>query len=195
MSRNVLAQVFVHTVLLLPLSKGLLIAESLPASQQHFESAESLGTVRLVPPPGWQMADTKTLPKNVRLMVVGKGKGQFPPSINLATENYNGTLKDYLKLVKSINAAKGVEWKDLGKIQTEAGEGSLSQIDTKLQWGDVKMLHTILVRKGVVYIVTVAALKEEFPSLYQPFFNSMRSLTIDEDGVLPMKEDILFFSK
>lgn len=121
-------------------------------------------------------------------MVVGKGKGQFPPSINLATEPYKGTLKEYLKLVKSINAAKGVEWKDLGKIKTEAGEGSLSQVDTKMQWGDVRMLHTILVRKGTVYIVTAAALKEEFPSLYQPFFNSMRSLSIEEDESIGPKK-------
>lgn len=190
MSKNMLTQVFVSAVLLLATSKGILIAEPTPPPRQHSESAESLGTVRIVPPPGWQMADTKTLAKNVKLMVVGKGKGQFPPSINLATESYNGTLKDYLKLVKSINAAKGIEWKDLGKIQTEAGEGNLSQVDTKLQWGDVRMLHTILVRKGMVYIVTAAALKEEFPSLYQPFFNSMRSLSIDEEGSLEVKEEI-----
>lgn len=190
MLKNMLTSFFASTILLLALSGGVLVAEATSAPQNLFESTEVVETVRIVPPAGWQMADTKTLAKNVKLMVVGQGKGQFPPSINLATETYRGTLKDYLKLVKSINAAKGIEWKDLGKIQTEAGEGSLSQIDTKLQWGDVRMLHTILMRDGLVYIVTAAALKDEFPPLYQPFINSMRSLSIDENSFPEQKEEI-----
>lgn len=128
------------------------------------------------PPTGWRLADSSALPSSVKVMVVGKGEKEFPPSINLGTEQFAGTLQEYLKVVKSINTAQGAAWKDLGMIKTEAGEASLSQLDTKTQWGDVRMMHVILVRNGVVYIMTAAALKDEFPKHYQDFFNSMKTL-------------------
>lgn len=155
---------------------------SLEASEAAIDqtvNAETPGAVYFIPPKGWRLADTNMLGKNVQLMVVGTGKAGFPPSINLTTENYQGNLKDYLKIVKSINEAKGNTWKDLGKIQTDAGEGSLSQLDTKMQWGDVRMLHTIVIKDNVVYILTAAALRDEYPSYYKEFFESMRSLHIN----------------
>lgn len=142
--------------------------------------AKSPQAVYFTPPEGWRQAESKSLSPNVKIMVVGKGKGEFPPSINLAVEPYKGTLKDYLKIVKSINASKGGNWKDLGKIRTDAGEGSLSQLDTKLQWGDVRMLHAIVSKNNTIYIMTAAALREEFPAYYKQFFDAMRSLHIND---------------
>lgn len=127
-------------------------------------------------PTGWHSAETKDLPKSVKTMLVGKGSHEFPPSMNLGTEEYKGTLKDYLKKVKDINAAAGHEWKDLGLIDTKAGKASLSQLDSKTKWGNVRMMHLILLKDGVIYIVTAAALKEEFPKFYKDFFASFRSL-------------------
>lgn len=141
---------------------------------------KSPGAVYFTPPEGWRQADAKSLSPNVKIMVVGKGKGEFPPSINLAIEPYKGTLKDYLKIVKTINASKGGDWKDLGKIRTDAGEGSLSQLDTKMQWGDVRMLHTIVSKNNTIYIMTAAALRDEFPAYYKQFFDAMRSLHVNE---------------
>lgn len=128
------------------------------------------------PPPGWKNADCASLPKQVELMVVGKGAGDFPPSISLATEVYSGTLKQYLKRVKELNASKGFEWKDLGNIKTQAGNVSLSQTDSQSQWGNIRMMHVMLKKDDTIFILTAAALKEEFPKFYKEIFTSLRSI-------------------
>lgn len=139
------------------------------------------GVVFFTPPPKWMLADSKALPAHVRIMVVGQGPSSFPPSINLSLEPYAGTLKQYLKIVKNMNASQGYEWKDLGTIQTQAGIGSLSQVDTKSHWGIVRLMHVILVKNGKVYILTASALKDEFSTFYKDFFAAMRSLRIAND--------------
>ena len=142
------------------------------------ENAPIDTTASFTPPSGWKLAESQDLPKNVKAMVVGKGSGNFPPSINLTTEDFSGTLKDYLKIVKKINQSNGAAWKDLGTIKTAAGKASFSQVDTKTEWGLIRMMHVILVEKGVAYIMTAAAPKEEFGTFYKDFFDSMRSLKI-----------------
>lgn len=132
------------------------------------------------PPEGWRYADDKELSPSIKVMVIGKGGYEYPPSINLGTEEFKGTLKDYLKIVKTLNQNLGKEWKDLGKIRTEAGIASLSQSDIKTEWGDVRMMHVILVKSGMAYIMTAASRKEEFPKFYKEFFASMRSLKIEK---------------
>lgn len=133
-------------------------------------------SITFTPPQGWKIADAAELPKSVKVMVVGKGEREYPPSINLGTENYNQPLNDYLKRIKEINVANGTEWKNLGPIQTQAGEANLSQVDIKTQWGDVRMMHVILLKDNVVYILTASALKSEFAKFYKDFFESLQSL-------------------
>ncbi len=151
------------------------------ASELPSPDLKTPGAVYFIPPSGWQLAQSEKVNPNVQLLVVGKGNGALPPSINLTAEPYKGTLKDYLKLVKSINDSKGNVWKDIGKIKTDAGEGSLSQVDTKIRGEDVRMMHMILAKNGVVYILTAAAMKEEFPSFYKQFFDAMSSFHINEE--------------
>lgn len=178
--------------LLLALSVGLIgishgaAAEEEEASQPNnfFEKTAEIkepGAVLFTPPEGWMMADAKALPASVKIMVVGQGEHEFPPSINLGVEEFTGTLKDYLKTIKAINDSQGAEWKDLGTIRTEAGNASLSQVDSKTEWGDVRMMHVVLVKNKHAFILTAAALKEEFPRFYKDFFRSMRSLRINKD--------------
>lgn len=138
------------------------------------------GAVLFSPPENWFLADPKALPAHVKIMVVGKGASEYPPSMNLATEKYNGTLKQYLKIIKTINENNGYEWKDLGTIRTEAGEASLSQVDIKSKWGTERLMHVIMLRDGTVYILSAAALKDEFPKFYREFFTAMRSLRINK---------------
>lgn len=157
----------------------ILIPFCLTADNSVLTSPEEKGTVMFDPPSGWLMADPDKLPENVLVMVVGKGEHEFPPSINLSTEEYSGTLKEYLKIVKEINDGQGADWKDLGTVRTQAGEASLSQVDIETEWGYVKMMHVILIRDEVTYILTAAALKEEFPKFYKDFFNSLRSLSFN----------------
>lgn len=138
------------------------------------------GHLLFTPPSGWRNADANALPKQAHLMVVGKGLHEFPPSITLASESYKGSVKDYLKIVKKLSASKGDHWKDLGTIRTEAGNASLSQTDTQSQWGEVKMMHVILKKEDTIYILTAAALKEEFPKFYKEIFATLRSLKFSQ---------------
>lgn len=138
--------------------------------------------VLFTPPSGWHLADITTLNlPHVKVMVVGKGPTHLPPSMNLSTEPYKGTLKQYLKTVKNMNAAKGDEWKDLGTIRTEAGNASLSQVDTKSQWGNMRLMQVILLKNQHIYILTASALKDEFSLFYKDFFAAMRSLRVAKD--------------
>lgn len=151
------------------------------AIQENFtELAKEPGAVMFTPPEGWLLADPKALPPSIKVMVVGKGSYEYPPSMNLAIDTTSGNLKQYLKIVKEINDKMGAEWKDLGTIRTEAGDASLSQVDTKTVWGVERQMQVILVKNGTVYILTAAALKDEFPKFYKDFFNSMRSLRINK---------------
>lgn len=156
----------------------LLAAPSSLTAIKNEELKEDVAS--FTPPPGWNLADPKSvnLPPRVQVMVIGKGASTFPPSMNLSSEPYQGTLKQYLQIVKGINQEKGSEWKDLGQIRTQAGPASLSQVDTKSQWGEVRLMHTILLKNGKIYILTASALKSEFSLYYQDFFNAMRSFRI-----------------
>lgn len=157
------------------------VAQKKSNSQSAEESViDYSSSVTFVPPAGWRVADPESLPKNVKIMVVGKGRHEYPPSMNLSTENFKGTLKDYLKIVKNINEAQKSEWKDLGFLKTEAGEASLSQVDSKTEWGHTRLMHVITVKDGTVYILTAAALKDEFGQFYKDFFKSMKSLKINK---------------
>ena len=135
------------------------------------------------PPKGWRLADSASLPPTVKVMVVGKGQYPFPPSMNLSTEPYKGTLKQYLKTIKSMNDSQGYEWKDLGMMETQAGPASLSQVDTQTEWGNVRMMHVILLKNERIYILTSSALRDEFSKFYKDFFNAMKSLKLNTNFI------------
>lgn len=150
---------------------------------EYTKNAEVPGALLFTPPEGWYVSDPKILPKRVKVMVIGKGLSEYPPSINLGMEPYKNTVKDYLKTVKAINEAQGSEWKDLGNIQTQAGNASLSQVDLKTEWGDVRLMHVILQKSGMLYVITAAALKDEFPVYYKDFFTAFRSIRFNKEAL------------
>lgn len=149
--------------------------------EEKKETTDQL-SVMFTPPQGWRLADKKTLPKHVLVMVVGKGTKDYPPSMNLGYDNFQGSLKEYFKIIKEINASQGCQLKDLGMIPTQAGPASLSQFDEKTSWGEVRQMHAIVLKDGVAYILTASALKEEFANYYQEFFKSMQTLRF---GTMP----------
>lgn len=130
------------------------------------------------PPKNWKSVELDKLSPAVKMMLIGTGKENFPPSITLAVEPFSGTLKDYLKIVKNMNIAEKTEWKDLGKIKTGAGSASLSQYDENSNWGVTRTMTTILVKNGNAYILSATALKSEFSGYYKDFFAAMRSLDL-----------------
>lgn len=153
-----------------------LLAFTLFASLSSFAEEEMQASFAV--PEGWRYADQKSLPKHVKVMVIGKGSHEMPPSINLGVEPFDGTLSDYLKIVKNFNASQGDAWKDLGTVETNSGPASLSQVEIKTEWGTLKQMHVIVKEKGMIYILTAAALKQEFPRFYPTFFTSLKSLKI-----------------
>lgn len=140
------------------------------------------------PPEGWMIADPAQLPASVRLMAVGKGKKDFPPSLNLASERFKGSIEDYHKIIKEINQSQGFQWKKLGKLDSPAGSLALSQADTVNEWGQVQLLHGVVLVDGVVHIVTGAALKEEFGQFRATFINAMKSLRVNPGAIAMVKD-------
>lgn len=155
---------------------SLLTCGTILSGAEPEKKESELTSVMFTPPPGWRLAEKSTLPKHVLAMVVGKGAKEYPPSMNLGYDPYKGSIKDYMKLIKEINASQGCELKDLGTIQTAAGVATLSQFDEKTSWGEVRQMHAILLKDGIAYILTASALKEEFSKFYQEFFKSMQTL-------------------
>ncbi len=150
-------------------------------SNYHTSGIDEPGSLLMTCPKGWQAADPAALPQKVKFMIVGKGKGSYPPSINLGLEPFKGSLEDYLNMVKQVNESLGAEWKDLGKIKTKAGHASLSQVDMNTEWGAVRLMHVILVKNRTVYVITAGALKNEFHLHYKDFFNAMKSIRFNPD--------------
>lgn len=178
-------------------------SEQIPAHQSKAPAApfKSLSSSEenehiafFTPPSDWHLAETDKLAKSVKVMVIGKAKSSFPPSMNLATQPYAHSLKKYLSLVKDKNKAEGYEWKDLGTIKTKAGVASLSQVDTRTEWGTVRLMHVILLKKGHIYILTASALANEFAFYYKDFFDAMKSLTVYQTlyEILPQNERNIF---
>lgn len=150
--------------------------EAVSSAPTSVHSASQM--ITFVPPTGWRQVDKSKLTPNVLAMVVGKGSREFPPSINLAVHRESGTLKEFLRFVKQVNEADGIEWKDLGLIRTQSGDAALSQLDARTEWGVVREMQVILIHENDAYILTAASLKDEFSKFYKEFFASLRSLKL-----------------
>lgn len=144
--------------------------------QENLNAPEGMS---FTPPDGWRFVEPSALPPNVKVMAVGKGKGDFPPSINLGFDTYQGSIKEYVKKIKAINKEDGVSTKDLGKVKTSAGSAALIQVDFKSKWGDERQLQAIFLHNNKAWILTCSALKKEFPSYYKTFFEAIRSFAIN----------------
>lgn len=145
----------------------------------YLNADESIAS--FTPPAGWGLADESKLPPSVRCMVIGKGKGSFPPSINLAVEPFAGTTEDYLKIVKRLNQKNEGHWRELGPLKSAAGTLQLSQLDSSSEWGSVRMIHAIIVADGNAYILTAASIKEEFFNYQKDFFRSFSSFSLKKE--------------
>ncbi|MBI3508761.1 MAG: hypothetical protein HY069_03935 [Chlamydiia bacterium] len=134
------------------------------------------------PPEHWQMMDPNHLSPNVEVMFLGQPENNFCPSINLAMEETEATLKEYFKGVKEYHKnAKEETWRDLGKFAFSCGEGRLTEITTQSPSGELRMLQAIFVKNKKAYIVTTASLKSEFMKHQGGFLEAIRSLTIVND--------------
>lgn len=144
------------------------------------------------PPKGWDAASPEIAATHVKVGFIGPNKKGFSPSVNLATEDVGDiTLEGYIKAVKAIYERNPQNrWRQLGKIRTQAGDSSLTEIDSKTEWGDIRLMQMIFLKDKVAYIVTAAALKEEFGGYTRDFQRAFQSFTITDDlfGQIPGTE-------
>lgn len=136
-----------------------------------------------VPPQSWEIAQLKTPSPHVKIGFLGKGTTEFRPSINLATEqNVGVTLKGYVKAVKEQHKAEsGTEVRDLGFFPMKCGKGQLIELTNSSPWGQVKVLQILFVEDNTAYILTAAALKEEFLKFQKELLQSFSTLTLTDD--------------
>jgi hypothetical protein len=134
------------------------------------------------PPQGWEIADPKSLSSRVKIAFLkNTGKG-FCPSLNLAVEETSVSLSDYLKAVRAIHEQdRNNQWRALGKVRTEAGLAQLTEIDSTTEWGPIRILQLILLKEGHAYVLTAAALRDEFSKFYKEFQSAFRSVTLSTD--------------
>ncbi|MGB7978033.1 MAG: hypothetical protein WCF19_02605 [Chlamydiales bacterium] len=140
-----------------------------------------------LPPAGWEIAQLKNRSPHIEIGFIGKGTGEFRPSINLAVEEIDGSLKDYVKAVKNLQSADPtIQWRDLGKLSMKSGQGRLTEMTNSSPWGDLKILQAFFVEEGKAYILTAAVLKEDFLKFQSQLLQSFRSLAIIEDLWTPI---------
>lgn len=136
-----------------------------------------------IPPSGWEAAQLKNPSPHVKIGFVGKGTGEFRPSINLAVEeDVDLSLKEYVKTVKELQTAEPlVQWRDLGPFPMKCGEGRLIEITNSTAWGEIKILQALFAADQKAYILTAAVLKEDFLKFQKDLLKSLTSLTLTDD--------------
>lgn len=135
-----------------------------------------------IPPSGWEIAQIDKLSPYVQIGFVGKGTSLFRPSINLALEDVDTPLKEYVKAVKQIHLSEpNTKWRDLGKFPMNGGEGRLTEITSLSPLGEVKILQAIYVKDQTAYILSAAVLKEDLLKIQSQLLKSFQSLRIVPD--------------
>lgn len=142
-----------------------------------------------LPPTGWEIAHLKTPSPHILVGFIGKGSTDFCPSINLAIEEVDVPLKEYVKAVKEIHLADPkTKWRDLGKFAMQAGVGRLTEISNPSPWGEMKIFQAIVVKENKAYILTAAVLKQDLPKFQAEILSSLRSATLIPDLWTPIAD-------
>lgn len=134
------------------------------------------------PPDDWEFAHPTAHSSFVKVGFLGKGSTPFRPSINMAIEIIDVNAKEYLKAVKEIHLAEPeTSWRDLGRFTTKAGEARLTEITNQGAAGEIKMLQMILVKGSYAYILTGAAIKQDYLNMQGIFTKTFQSFALTED--------------
>jgi hypothetical protein len=135
------------------------------------------------PPKDWVCASLKDRSEQVRIGFVGKGKNPFfHPSINLAIEEVDVSLKEYIQAVKKIHKRDPLmHIRDLGDSHCAMGNAHLLELTSKTPYGDARILQFLCLHKKKAYVLTAAFLKEETCALSSQILNSFHSLTMVEE--------------
>ncbi len=151
-------------------------------SQANATQNKSIIYATFIPPTKWNAVDESLLSPRVLAAYVNRSSTGFLPSINLAIENTDLTLKEYLRHAKALHQSDTkTRWRELGQFLTKTGKGQLTAIDTESKWGPVRMLQLIMMANKKAYILTASASKADFPFFHGQFKNAFSSFAITED--------------
>ena len=147
-------------------------------------------TYYFVPPPKWECSDPTKLSKYVAIAFVGKSKASFHPSINLASEKTEATLKEYIKAIKaSYQNDRNVTLVSIGQLQNQlGGETELLEIIQPSPLGDICLLQCVTKLNEDIFVMTGAVLKEEILKFKKDFLNSFTSLKSTDNLFLEPKD-------
>jgi hypothetical protein len=135
-----------------------------------------------IPPKGWDLADQAKLSPRVKICFIGKSSKSLLPSVNLAQEEVDVSLKTYIDIVKNdCLKDPNCKWRDLGKYNTPFGEGRLTEREIKTEWGPTRQIQLIVIKDKMAYILTAGTLKEEFSSHYKNIEAVLRSFTLSKN--------------
>jgi len=131
------------------------------------------------------------LAPSVEICFLGKSSKGLAPTINLATEVVDVSLDAYIVEVRKIHSADpNSRWRDLGKFTARIGNGRLMELEAPTEFGAARMVQLVVIKDKVAYILTAAALKEEFSKYYKTFDAALCSLQSSSNLVdaYPSKE-------
>lgn len=137
---------------------------------------------RIQEPGGWLRMQAPETPPDMEILsmyVMDQNTG-LRPNMNILTTPTDFSLQEFVREAREDwEALPGKVWQDLGLVKTNSGTAHLSQIDMETQWGDVRTIQAILVKKNHAVILTVQALREEFGEVQDLFFKTVRSLEVE----------------
>lgn len=135
-----------------------------------------------LPPLGWVPAAKENLSPLVKAGFLDPKNFGFPASLNLAVEEIDCSLEEYLDAIKKIHTTDHHNsWTNLGHFPTKAGPAILTQIDSTSSFGPVRVLQLILLRGTNAYVLTAAASKKQFSKHLSAFKTAFSSLSVSED--------------
>lgn len=142
------------------------------------------------PPKKWQcIADKEALPAKVMAIYIGTGKKGFTPSINIATEETEASLLEYINLAKQYHESQSeTQCYNLGSYETKGGSLELLQIDKKTQWGNIRFLQGTLIAGKTAFVLTATCLEEEYSTYYPQFLQAFQSFNPKTTHLFSKKE-------
>ncbi len=151
----------------------------------HIQGEENSRIPTFTPPTKWVTVDASLLAPSVKVSFSTKSQKDFNPSINLSEEKTTLTCKEYIKAVQKMYESDcSNRWRNLGNIETKAGKALLTSIETETPLGKARIFQLFFLENGTAYIVTAAALQEEFGMYQKTFLDSFASFCF-----IPSKKD------
>jgi hypothetical protein len=142
------------------------------------EEKETLSPL-FTPPKEWHKNPSSLPSSKVKVSYFIKAKKEFCPSINLIEEKVSSSMEKYLKSIQKMYESDSENrFRRLGTLKTKAGTAHLTSLDMTTAQGKVRILQSLFLQEGVVYILTGAVLQEDFGRYQKDITDSFRSFSL-----------------